>query len=161
MYERHEPAAAGETSGDSAPAPTPGHETSSASEKEPAQVEPEVQAEVQTQTAPEPATGNAGDDKPGPEESAEREIVLDLDDLIADTPPQATASPDQDEPAAAQDNTVSQDQSQTPAKEASSDEEPRDDQVRPAARPAPTLSEKNPIEEEMAKILDELGGQPN
>ncbi|WP_298983934.1 flagellar biosynthetic protein FliO [uncultured Roseibium sp.] len=33
--------------------------------------------------------------------------------------------------------------------------------VRPAPKPTQGLGDKNPIEDEMAKILDELGGQPN
>lgn len=33
--------------------------------------------------------------------------------------------------------------------------------VRTAPRPTTGLGDKNPIEDEMAKILDELGGQPN
>ncbi len=34
-------------------------------------------------------------------------------------------------------------------------------EVRPVARQSPGLGDRNPIEEEMAKILDELGGQTN
>ncbi|POF28207.1 flagellar biosynthetic protein FliO [Roseibium marinum] len=100
---------------------------------------------------------------PGSQDPVQRDIVLELDDLIAVDAPQPAARPAPDEHSSAMENAGPEElvNPAPPAEEPSSDVKPGDDRDKPAAKPPAGLSDKNPIEEEMAKILDELGGQPN
>lgn len=115
--------------------------------QEAVQVHPQAEADTPAQTTP-------------PQDPGQREIVLDLDHLIAEPAPEVSAEASAD---SAPETPEPQDAVQT----ASLEEEPapekklKNDNVKPVAKPAPVRSDKNPIEEEMAKILDELGGQPN
>ncbi|MEM9635192.1 MAG: hypothetical protein AAGA50_27960 [Pseudomonadota bacterium] len=87
-------------------------------------------------------------------ESAKPEVKLDLglEDLIEDT--------DEHKPTAASDK---QEDTKDGDKEAETpqSQKQQQQQTKATASAAKSLSEKNPIEDEMAKLLDELGGQPN
>jgi hypothetical protein len=88
-----------------------------------------------------------------PETSApEVKLDLGLGDLIEETDEttQKTAS-DEDKGSRTEDKEA----------EASQSQKQQQQQTKAAAPAAKSLSEKNPIEDEMAKLLDELGGQPN
>ena len=105
--------------------------------------------------------------------SVAREISLDLGDLLEDAPPAES----EEEPASAsatvpapnaepQPQTNPEDDEPFPASQPVSTapvvrppEPVRPEPARPAQKPSSGLGDRNPIEEEMAKILDELGGQ--
>lgn len=112
------------------------------------------------------------------------DITLDMNDLLEDLPqtgtPAAEAaseekapagadqSPAEQETPASQDATVKQDAPhQAPSNAAPAIQHRPSEQKKPAEpvkaapRPTGTLGDRNPIEDEMAKILDELGGPSN
>ncbi|MCK7614859.1 flagellar biosynthetic protein FliO [Roseibium sediminicola] len=112
--------------------------------------------------------------------TAEPDIALDMSDLLEDVPapaqPPQTELPKSAPPKSGEDNaleasTAATDQEQSQSGEAAKTAPDADHDkpaanlvattVKPAPRPSGGLGDKNPIEEEMAKILDELGGQPN
>ncbi|WP_428688670.1 flagellar biosynthetic protein FliO [Roseibium sp.] len=113
-----------------------------------------------------PAAGGDQDmtasrDEPAP---AAREIELDIEDLIADELTVATpektgtsAAPADQEGLAATAQAQTEEAVEEPAKE----EKTQIVEVTSSPKPGPGLGDKNPIEEEMAKILDELGSQSN
>ncbi len=97
--------------------------------------------------------------------SMRQEISLELEDLVEPQSPEPEAS---SEPADLVEEKQDQQQSQVRASEPVanepaelSDSKAAAQPVKPAPRPTEGLGGKNPIEDEMAKILDELGGQPN
>ncbi|WP_299817042.1 flagellar biosynthetic protein FliO [uncultured Roseibium sp.] len=122
-------------------------------------------------------------ENPTPERPVQREIVLDLDHLIAGPAPEASkeTAPELSTETSAEASAetpaepvaeVAMSPSESPAPQepvqAASEEDETsleaktgNDEVKPATKPVQGRSDKNPIEEEMAKILDELGGQPN
>lgn len=112
--------------------------------------------------------------------TAEPDISLDMSDLLEDIPAEAqppqkdlpkTEPPKPGEDNALEASTAATGQEQSQSGEAAKTapdadhDKPATSQVATAVKPAPRpsggLGDKNPIEEEMAKILDELGGQPN
>ncbi|WP_422377135.1 flagellar biosynthetic protein FliO [Roseibium sp.] len=121
-------------------------------------------------------------DASGPEQSPD--ITLDMNDLLEDLPqtgtPAAEAASEEKAPAgsdqtpAEQDTPATQDASvkqdtphQAPTNTAPAIQHRPTEQKKPAEpvkaapRPTGTLGDRNPIEDEMAKILDELGGPSN
>jgi len=108
------------------------------------------------------------------------DITLDMNDLLEDIPQDAPAATGAEQaetaPTDATAETQEQKQEQEPAQADGSSQQqtvappvqnrPPDqtkptERVKAAPRPTTGLGDKNPIEDEMAKILDELGGQPN
>ncbi|MES0882672.1 flagellar biosynthetic protein FliO [Roseibium sp. SCP14] len=115
-------------------------------------------ASVSDSSAQSPQETKSDDTRPegisvSTEKSApEVKLDLGLEDLIEETSENtpATAS-DKEEANKAEDKET----------EASQSQKQQQQQTKAAAPEAKSLSEKNPIEDEMAKLLDELGGQPN
>ena len=103
--------------------------------------------EVDIPSAAEAETADPGISK----ESASGDFGL--SDIVEDTPAQATDAAS--ETKAAEETPSTGEKEEAPAKAHS----PKQEQQAKAA--APPLANKNPIEDEMAKLLDELGGQPN
>jgi flagellar biogenesis protein FliO len=115
------------------------------------------------------------------ETSAAPQIELDMSDLLEPASTATDAPADSGEPAKAKATSEDQVTQAPPETEAHGEvaEEPEAPEVkatpiaedgaskkpvepvRTAPRPTTGLGDKNPIEDEMAKILDELGGQPN
>lgn len=125
-------------------------------------------------TAKESAASTTATGQPAGAASVAREISLDLGDLLEDPPMQET----KDQPAAAEasEPVSAREPGDEAADQAGPDEEETapaaqpvsaapavrpPDPARPAPKPGAGLGDRNPIEEEMAKILDELGGQSN
>lgn len=119
----------------------------------------ELLAEKATDAPPSPTAGNTS----GPE------VSLDLADLLEDTPP-APAAPElmapQPDAQAEETSSQTQEQAQVRAPQQVSGET-KAPEVKvsppighPGQRSSQGLGDKNPIEDEMAKILDELGGRP-
>jgi len=128
----------------------------------PAQEPEKEQAQIQAQTQTGPASSSA--------DSVQRDIELDLEDIVdepEETAPEPKADSAEAAPEPSPEDTSSEEAAEEKEEDRPSDETRapevrlRDDQVKPAPRPSAGLGDKNPIEEEMAKILDELGGQSN
>lgn len=114
------------------------------------------------------------------EDSPAREITLDIGDLLEDVPEPSAPAPAS---AAAQVDTSGTPKPQTDEPSAETSDDPEETTasatvtstapvasspvttsappVKAPVRPSAGLGDRNPIEEEMAKILDELGGQSN
>ena len=133
--------------------------------------EPETGADGQTETSPkepEAEAEPAAEKKAAANQEPAPDISLDMSDLLEDVPQKEAPATGTDSDTAAGETPAA---SQAPeptitaapaaggpsATEKSKTVEP----VKPAPRPTGGLGDRNPIEDEMAKILDELGGQPN
>jgi hypothetical protein len=134
---------------------------------------------VSKENAPEIPTGDAPLDQPVEGSSATREISLDINDLLEDvSSPEGKDQPEVSPAPATVPDHGAETQVQAapaPASTAAAPAAPAPapagqpvsaapvvrppEPVKPASRPSAGLGDRNPIEEEMAKILDELGGQ--
>jgi hypothetical protein len=129
-------------------------------------------------SAPTVDGGASSEAQPSEKDSPSRGITLDIGDLLEDVPEASTQAP-----AVAQADTTSTPEPQTDEPSTETSEQPEvktatatvppaepaasnpatssAPPVKAPVRPSAGLGDRNPIEEEMAKILDELGGQSN
>jgi len=139
-------------------------------EASPEQAAPDFAPESTLETAPEPAPDPARDITSASDKTPD--ISLDMSDLLEEELPSTNIAQSDAEQSGTRDGRKEDAKTERPAQDQSQISEVRQDttgaegrkqnHVQKAGLQATSgLGDKNPIEDEMAKILDELGGQPN